>query len=114
MKAAASILLGVAKLADRTMHTGPCTDSPLLLPQHLDPMTTTGPGPSTVCQSDEGCLGLHRDERNSTAEQEQLSKQLDERPYPRHSTMGTLSPGEGKKSSCRGQGRRGGTHRLKG
>lgn len=73
MEAAASTPstpLGVAKLADRTMHK--------FLRAQTYPIATPTRRPkdnrlALVCQSDGECL-LHRDERNSTAEQEQLSK----------------------------------------
>lgn len=80
-EAVASMPRGVAKLADRThAHVPVDTQThPITTPTFTSNDNRLAPAPSTICQSDKTgdgeCL-LNKDERNSTAEQEQLSKQL--------------------------------------
>lgn len=96
MEAAASAPLGVAKPIDRTPHAFLCARTHPTATPAFTHNNCLALAPSTVCQNDKTgdreCL-LHKDERNSTAEEEQLSKQLRhrERPYLRKSTMRTLS-----------------------
>lgn len=121
MEVVASTPQGVANLADRTRgHVpGDTQTHPITIPTLTPNDKHPAPAPSTLCQSDmagDGERLLTKDERDSTAEQEQLRKH---RAHKGEAVMktehnGHALPGGGKMNSVSGQDTRGRTRRLKG
>lgn len=121
MEAVASTPRGVVNLADRTRgHVpGDTQTHPITIPTLTPNDKHLASAPSTLCQSDmagEGECLLSKDERDSTAAQEQLRER---RAHKGEAVMktehnGHALPGEGKMNSFSGPDTRGRTRRLKG